>query len=264
MDSVTQKELFQRQLRGYRIAEEMRVERLKNRSRALWLRQLDVLWSVREPQGDFFTAAEQLQKALDGLGLRSAFIGGVALQSWGECRFTDDFDAIIWCPLGQEEAVMEKLASVMASRDPDPGHLARTSRMFLGIWADGTEVDISLGASGYECMLIERATDVDFGEGRMLRCCTAEDLLITKTIAGRSQDWVDVERIVQRSGAAMDWKYVYEMLEPLLDLVEKPEALTRLEDIRKRDARWVPGEERRALRREGQEERDGRESPQDD
>ncbi len=232
MDPLTEKELFQRQLRGYRITEALRVKRLKSRSRELWLRQLDFLWSVREPQGDFFDAAQEVQKALHGQGLRSAFIGGVALQSWGECRFTDDFDAIVWCPLGEEENVLKKLATILSSRDPDPGHLARISRMFLGVWTDGTEVDISLGASEYEKILIERAVDVDFGGDRILRCCTPDDLLITKTIAGRGQDWVDIERIVQRSGAEIDWEEVYALLEPLLELAEKPEALAQLKEIR--------------------------------
>lgn len=237
MQNLTEKELFQRQLRGYRITEERRVERLKGRSRELWLRQLDFLWSVREPQGNFFDAAHEVQKALDGLGLRSAFIGGVALQSWGECRFTDDFDAIVWCPLGEEKTVTDKLLSILSSRDPDPDHLGRISRMFLGVWHDGTQVDISLGASEYEKMLIDRAVDVDFGEGRTLRCCSPEDLLITKTVAGRGQDWVDIERIIQRSGHAMDWDDVYALLEPLLELAEKPEALAQLREIQERETR---------------------------
>ncbi len=239
MHDLTEKELFQRQLRGYRITEERRVERLKSRSRELWLRQLDFLWSVREPQGDFFSAAQDVQRVIHGAGLKSAFIGGVALQSWGECRFTDDFDAIVWCPLGEEKTVTDKLLSLLRSRDPDPDHLGRISRMFLGVWHDGTEVDISLGASEYEKMLIDRAVDVDFGEGRTLKCCTAEDLLITKTIAGRHRDWGDIERIIQRSGHAMDWDDVYALLEPLLELAEKPEALAQLREIQTRESsRW--------------------------
>jgi hypothetical protein len=51
-----------------------------------------------------------------------------------------------------------------------------------------------------EHRLMERAVDLDFDVYQRLHCCSAEDLTILKTVAGRPKDWVDFNRIIQRSG----------------------------------------------------------------
>lgn len=66
------------------------------------------------------------------------------------------------------------------------------------------------------------------------RCpCTAArpKTTILKTVAGRGQDWVDLKRITQRSGRAMDWELVLRELEPLLEMTGQPESMDRLRGI---------------------------------
>lgn len=216
---------------GYQRAEEDRVRRLRALTHEEWLHGLKIVHTVREPDQYLFRAAVKIQRALRDEELSFCFIGGLALQHWGEIRFTKDIDVTILCDPGQELTTLEKLRQIIPPRIGDAEQLALQGRMYLGISPDNIEIDISLGYIPYERRLMERAVDVDFGVGEPLLCCSAEDLVVLKTIAGRDRDWGDLIRIVQRSGRHMDWKLVFSELKPLLDLVGSPESLKRLREM---------------------------------
>lgn len=217
--------------RGYEIVAEMRKEKLRTLSHERWLHGLRVVWSIREPHQGYFRLALGIQRELGRAGLKFCFIGGLALQRWGEVRYTEDIDLTVLCPLGSEESTVETLTDILGTRSDEPLRLATIARMFVGTTPDGTEVDVSLGFMPYEQRMIERAVDVDFGIEESLRCCSPEDLVITKTVAGRGQDWVDLARIAQRSGRDMNWDLVFEELGTLLEWAEQPEHADRLRDI---------------------------------
>jgi predicted nucleotidyltransferase len=65
-----------------------------------------------------------------------------------------------------------------------------------------------------------------------LRTCSAEDLIVFKAFAARGQDWVDVERIIIRQAAGLDWALIRRQLEPLAQAKEAPEIMDRLERLR--------------------------------
>lgn len=225
------KEAYRIQQRGYEAAEADRVARLRARSHDDWLNNLRTVWSVKEPDQDFFRTAMMLQRALRKEEIRFCFIGGLVLQHWGEVRITNDIDLTALCDLGQESAILEKLRRIVTPRIDDIEWLVRNARMYLGITDDETQVDISLGFTPYEHHVMERAVDVDFGVEEPLRCCSAEDLVVLKTVAGRGQDWVDLVRIIQHSGKSMDWDLVFSELTPLLELTETPESAERLREL---------------------------------
>ena len=92
-----------------------------------------------------------------------------------------------------------------------------------------------MGAIPFEELAVQRARDVALNPKLKLRLCTAEDLIVFKTFAGRPLDWRDVEMTIVRQGdAALDWKYIREQLVPLLELKEQPGLLTELETLRAR------------------------------
>ncbi len=78
---------------------------------------------------------------------------------------------------------------------------------------------------------MERAVDVDFDVADPLVCCSAEDLVIMKTVAGRDRDWADIRTVIHRSDATIDWDVVYSELKILLELSENPEHEARLREI---------------------------------
>jgi len=61
--------------------------------------------------------------------------------------------------------------------------------------------------------------------------CSAEDLVILKVFAGRAQDWLDVEGIIVRQGAALARYLILEDARPLLDLKEDTTAEPRLLEL---------------------------------
>jgi hypothetical protein len=95
----------------------------------------------------------------------------------------------------------------------------------------GSEADISLGLPGYEEEAVARALMHELGEGRSVRLCSAEDLIIHKALAGRPQDVLDIEGIVARQGSALDVGYVRRWLAEFERISGDPEVTARFERI---------------------------------
>ena len=82
--------------------------------------------------------------------------------------------------------------------------------MFLLRSRKGVGLDIALGALPFEELIVQRSSLFDYTPNIALRTCSAEDLIVLKAFAGRSQDWVDVERIIVRQTGKLDWTYIRE------------------------------------------------------
>lgn len=65
----------------------------------------------------------------------------------------------------------------------------------------------------------------------MLNTCSAEDLVIHKSFAGRDLDWSDVERILTRQHGKLDLSLIRSELKPLLALKGEDQAMDKLERI---------------------------------
>ncbi|MBO6780631.1 MAG: nucleotidyl transferase AbiEii/AbiGii toxin family protein [Rhodothermales bacterium] len=237
----TDKEAWAMKVRGFEMVEAMRVHELRHMELGEWKNALRLVHTVREPDVWLFQAALSVQRSIWEAGYEFAFIGGVALQRWGEVRFTTDVDVTLWCPLGEESNVTSDLESAFGRREPGASFMARIARTFAGRTHTGHNLDVALASTPYARGLLNRAVDVDFGVEEPLHVCSAEDLTITKTCAGRGQDWVDLKRIIQRSGRAMDWDLVWEELAPLLAMIEDPERMDRLRELVAQEKDPPPG-----------------------
>jgi len=178
-----------------------------------------------------FAAAAEIQHFIQRAGERYCFIGGIALQRWGEPRFTRDIDVTLLCPYGAEQQVVKPLLAAFASRVPEASAFATKHRVLLLISGKGIPIDVALGGIPFEERCVTRATEFDFGEVRLLTC-SAEDLVVLKAFAGRPQDWVDIESVAVRQHQELDWKLVFEELEPLAAVRDVPGLLDRLRQLR--------------------------------
>jgi hypothetical protein len=186
---------------------------------------------------DVLDAALRLQDFCRGQGWRFCFIGGLAVQKWSEPRVTDDVDLTLFTGFGTEEPFIEALLALdwLEPRIPRAREFARERRVLLLETKGGVGIDIALGAFPFEEEAIRRGQEVALLPGRVLRLCTAEDLIVFKAFAARPQDWRDVEMTIVRQGDdALDWRYVHQQLRPLLELKEEPELFEKLEDLRLR------------------------------
>lgn len=180
---------------------------------------------------ELFAAAAEIQQFLQRAGERYCFIGGIALQRWGEPRFTRDVDVTLLCPYGAEQQAVKPLLAAFVSRVPEAGAFATKHRVLLLSSGKGIPIDVALGGIPFEERCVTRATEFDFAEARLLTC-SAEDLVVLKAFAGRPQDWVDIESVAVRQHQKLDWKLVFEELEPLATVRNVPGLLDRLRQLR--------------------------------
>jgi hypothetical protein len=174
-------------------------------------------------------AAAELQAICQDHGWKFCFIGGVALQRWGEPRETVDVDLSLFADFGNERQFSDVLLKQFEARISDAAVFARERRVLLLRSSKGVGLDVALAALPYEALMIERASDFTYPGDVSLRTCSAEDLIVLKAFADRGQDWIDVEKVIRRQTGKLDWNYIREQLRPLAELKDKPQILDQLE-----------------------------------
>lgn len=174
-------------------------------------------------------AASDVQRFCQGQGWRFCFIGGVAVQRWGEPRLTQDVDLTVLTTLGDEGRVADAFLADFASRRPDAREFALQYRVLLLRTVRGVDIDVAFGALPFEERTIQRASPWQWDGSTAITTCSAEDLVVHKVFAGRDLDWGDVERILTRQHGKLDLGQIRDELRPLLELKEEPEALARLD-----------------------------------
>jgi hypothetical protein len=175
-----------------------------------------------------FAAALELERFFEVRGWRFCFIGGLAVQRWGEPRLTLDVDCTLLTGFGQEERYVDELLAAFVGRVDHPRDFALAHRVLLLHGSSRVPLDIALGAMPFEERCIERASAFDIGDSQSLTMCSAEDLVVFKAFAGRERDWLDIEGIVLRQVEALDADIIWRELMPLLELKGDSEAEPRL------------------------------------
>jgi len=175
--------------------------------------------------------ASELQDFFIRRSWRFCFIGGLALQRWGQPRLTIDVDISLLTGFGQEKKYIDELLIYFTPRIVDADDFARKNRVLLLKSESGVGIDIALAGLPFEEEVIERASEFEYLPGIKLRICSAEDLVILKAFADRSQDWADVESIVERQSKNLDRNYIVKHLKPLSALKDAPWIMSHLEKM---------------------------------
>lgn len=170
-----------------------------------------------------WSAAREVIDWLDERDTPCCLIGGLAVLRWGEPRFTRDVDLTVLAPFGEEAAVVDLCLAKFAARIPDAREFALTRRILLLKTSNGVPVDIALGAIDFEIESIERATPYEFESGVVVRTCSAEDLIVHKSVAARSQDLLDIKGVVNRQFENLDVALIRRWLGIFGDLKEDPD-----------------------------------------
>jgi hypothetical protein len=153
-----------------------------------------------------FAAALEVQDSCRSRGYRFCFIGGLALQRWGEPRLTQDVDLTIIRGFGREHEYADQLLAAFAPRIPDARESALRHRVLLLLDRGGIPLGVALGAMPFEEGVV--------AEGVALITCSAEDLIVFKAFAGRDQDWIDIEGIALRLGRRLEEALIWRELTP--------------------------------------------------
>ncbi len=168
----------------------------------------------KTPLNSLFKAGLEFQETLEKRNWPFCFIGGIAVLRWGEIRMTQDIDLCLLCGFGNEEKYVKTLLKKFISRITDAENFAFTNRVLLLYASNEVSIDISLSGLPFENQMIKRATPFSFHTDCTLTTCSAEDLIILKSFANRTKDWLDVEGIILRQGKSLDTDYIIEQLSP--------------------------------------------------
>ena len=177
--------------------------------------------------------ALELQEFCEKRQWRYCMIGGLAVQHWGEPRFTKDVDMTLLTGFGDEESYIAEWLAAYPARLPGMLEFALQNRVLLLSSRSGIGIDIALGGLPFEEAAIERAKLIEVEENSWLRLSSAEDLIIMKAFAGRVLDWNDVRGIIVRQGTDhLDWNLIWNELKPLAEIKEEPEMISKLASLK--------------------------------
>jgi hypothetical protein len=153
-----------------------------------------------------------VQKALESAAVPYALIGGCARNAYAEPRATKDVDMVVAGDVTSYAALEHALrlggftraSAVQAPDDSVPD-------LVLYRDASGRRVDVLFAKTEFERSALARREWRASYDSIRLPIVTPEDLVIYKLIAGRTQDWADVEQVLLAlaiEARSFDWEYV--------------------------------------------------------
>ncbi|MDQ3364605.1 MAG: hypothetical protein M3680_04170 [Myxococcota bacterium] len=178
-----------------------------------------------------FEAALEVEGICRAAGFRFCFIGGLAVQRWGQPRMTADVDLTVVTGFGGEAPFVDALLARLRGRIPDAREFALRHRTLLLFAANGIHADVALGAMPFEERAADRASPYVLSPPTSVTTCSAEDLVVHKAFAGRDKDWLDIQGIVRRCGSGLERALIWEELAPLLELRDDPSIEPRLRQL---------------------------------
>jgi predicted nucleotidyltransferase len=141
---------------------------------------------------------------LDALGAKWALVGGLAVSTRTEPRFTRDIDLAVSVADDREAQI---LVRALRARGWEIGELVEqeavgrvaTVRLCEALEGEGPVVDLLLASSGIEPEVVEAAQALEVFEGQTLPVATVAHLIVLKLLARaseRPQDEADLRALV--------------------------------------------------------------------
>jgi hypothetical protein len=153
---------------------------------------------------DSVRAVESLAEAFDARSIRYALIGGLASGLRGRPRFTQDADFLLDVPQIVLPGLLDDLVQRGFALDPalvikQYVRESMTSFPFGRVRIDWLKPVLPL----YSRTLAD-AAPLEWTEGHTVRVATAEGLILTKMVAFRPQDQIDIETLLTANRDTID------------------------------------------------------------
>jgi hypothetical protein len=183
--------------------------------------------SRRTPSAELLA---DLSRLLARERLRWYLFGARAAIYHGEPRTTKDVDVTVEVPAKKLAKLITRMrASGFEARVPDPVEFAERARVVPFFHRRTKQhLDMVIAGTGLELDFLARAKRVDVG-GVRVPMISAEDLIVTKILAGRPRDLQDVARVVEAQGASLDLGRVRLLLGEMEAALDRSDLLARLE-----------------------------------
>lgn len=182
--------------------------------------------------------------ALEGLGLRYAVVGGLAVGAWGVPRATKDVD--LYAELAA--ALRPRLRQELLQRDFDVPAMEEELERFgvfrslfrpTSVFVDIFDAENPLGEA-----ILKRRREVQV-QGRTRWTAAAEDLAVLKAFSDRPRDHEDLMKLIAVGGRKLDMPYIENWARELDRSIGGDEVTERLKRARNEAARRVPASRRR-------------------
>jgi predicted nucleotidyltransferase len=177
--------------------------------------------------------------ALDGLGLRYALVGGLAVGAWGAPRATKDVD--LYAELAT--AVRPRLRLELLQRNFDVPAMNEELERFgvfrslfrpTSVFVDIFDAENPLGEA-----ILNRRREVQV-QGRICWTAAAEDLAVLKAFSDRPRDHEDLMKLIAVGGRKLDMPYIENWARELDRSIGGDEVTERLQRARRDAARRTP------------------------
>ena len=157
----------------------------------------------------FGAVLDDVLDVLAQLGIPHMLIGGLAVSVRAEPRATKDIDLSVLVAPAEARQLTENMDALgfraTAHGEAGPGSVIRYVR--TGIDGIDRWVDVLCAGTPFEERALARASTERL-LGRDLPVATAEDLVILKLLAGRPQDWADVDVLLREHAGRLDDAYI--------------------------------------------------------
>jgi len=186
---------------------------------------------------DFAGLLAKLTRALESREIAFMLIGGQAVLLHGRPRLTEDIDLTLAAGPRALPLVLDSCEELGLVALPESPHAFVRDTFVLpaGDPGSGIRIDFIFSTTSYERQAVGRAVSVEL-RGVDVPFATAEDLIIHKLFAGRARDLEDVESVVRRRGAELDWPYLEEWAARFAEIPGREKMPEAVRELRGRDA----------------------------
>ena len=168
-----------------------------------------------EPLGNLVDTIASLVDHLERAGIDYAIGGAVSYSAWAEPRATRDIDLNIWVTPDRLDEAFDVLAAVGVRLDRAAARKDAEERgMFVGHSGD-YRVDVFVPSVPFYAEALRRRRRVRLAR-RDTWVLSPETLAVFKMLFYRPKDLVDVQRLLEVQGSAMDRNFVRQSLIDML------------------------------------------------
>lgn len=164
--------------------------------------------------------------------LRWYVFGAQAASYYGRPRMTEDVDVTVRVPNGRLPGLVDALAkATFVPRVSNVEAFVQRARVIPFFHRrSAMPLDLVVAGAGLEEQFLGRVVRVDLG-GVKVPLLSPEDVVITKVLAGRPQDLIDVRGIVDALRASLDLPHIRGVLRQLDRALGDVEVAATFEEI---------------------------------
>lgn len=147
-----------------------------------------------------------LSTALTELGVGWYVFGAQAVLHWGRPRFTEDVDVTVHLGSVDTSSLLACLErrGFNLREEGTAAFIAETRVVPLVFASSGWALDVVLAGQGLEEAFFQRSVSIELAPGLAVRLISAEDLVVTKILAGRPKDLDDVDGVLRAQAGTID------------------------------------------------------------